>query len=321
MNAKKLASLYMAKQAAGWGKLPKGWTKESVKKFWKTLTGEVKHKVTKCIKEMEGKIDDPGAFCASCADMVEGSTDWRKGPRKKSASSWSSRASHSVTAEEVFNRLQMLPGIKSVEINDEWKDGYYSFRVNVKPDGALSIRPTARGGYVKAWKISNMKSFLSIIRRSCNSFGIHIDRLEAPARVSEYRDPIARRNREPVLTGYRDTGILLDFYVGDMVKVARPVMLLTQQDRKKLPPLYSQEDVKDPIVWVKFFNPYGSGTWYAMEFDGKDTFFGYVKGLGDDELGYFSLREMSSLRGPGGMQGIERDMYFKPCPLSQAKRK
>jgi hypothetical protein len=52
-----------------------------VEKFWETMTGDVKHKVTKCIKEMDGKIDDPGAFCASLADKVEGK-DWRS---KKSA--------------------------------------------------------------------------------------------------------------------------------------------------------------------------------------------------------------------------------------------
>lgn len=53
-----------------WENLPKGWTKESVKKFWKSLTGDVKHKVTKCIKQMEGKIDNPAAFCNSLSTMV-----------------------------------------------------------------------------------------------------------------------------------------------------------------------------------------------------------------------------------------------------------
>lgn len=74
-------------QAAGWSKLPKGWTQESVDKFWGTLTGDSKHKVTKCIERMKDKpgFDDPGAFCASLADQVEGSTDWRKGPRDKKA--------------------------------------------------------------------------------------------------------------------------------------------------------------------------------------------------------------------------------------------
>lgn len=63
--------------AAPWSNLPKGWTDASVKKFWDTLTGDVKHKVTKCIKKMEGSgMDDPGAFCASLADKVEGK-EWR----------------------------------------------------------------------------------------------------------------------------------------------------------------------------------------------------------------------------------------------------
>lgn len=71
--ARKLVAL--TKQAEGWSKLPKGWTQESVKKFWDKLTGDRKHKVTACIKKMEGKMDDPGAFCASLADMMD--PGWR----------------------------------------------------------------------------------------------------------------------------------------------------------------------------------------------------------------------------------------------------
>jgi hypothetical protein len=53
------------------GPLPKGWTDASRKKFWDSLTsGAPKHKVTQCIKRMEGKVSDPGAFCASLADRV-----------------------------------------------------------------------------------------------------------------------------------------------------------------------------------------------------------------------------------------------------------
>jgi len=91
--------------------------------------------------------------------------------------------------------------------------------------------------------------------------------------------------------------------------------LLTEDIRKKIPPLYSQENVKDPIVHVKFFTPWTQWTWYATEFDGKDIFFGWVVGL-EKELGYFSLSEMESVRGPGGIM-IERDMYFDPKPLSE----
>lgn len=62
---------------SGWENLPKGWTEESVQKFWDSLTGDRKHRVTRCISKMEDKIDNPGAFCASLADKVEG-PGWRK---------------------------------------------------------------------------------------------------------------------------------------------------------------------------------------------------------------------------------------------------
>lgn len=64
------------KTSKGWDSKPQGWTEKSLKKFWESLTGDVKKKVTRCIKEMEGKVDDPGAFCASARDRVEGK-GWR----------------------------------------------------------------------------------------------------------------------------------------------------------------------------------------------------------------------------------------------------
>lgn len=97
------------------------------------------------------------------------------------------------------------------------------------------------------------------------------------------------------------------------------MMLLTAEIRKKLPKLYSQEKVKDPIVWVKFFVPWNRWTFFATEFDGKDTFFGYIVGH-EKELGYFSLKELQSVKGPGGLT-IERDRYFRPTLLSVVKAK
>jgi Protein of unknown function (DUF2958) len=99
----------------------------------------------------------------------------------------------------------------------------------------------------------------------------------------------------------------------------RPV-LLTQKDRKSFPSIYSREADEDPIVRVKFFTPDANATWFALEFDGVDEFFGWAC-LGDvemGELGYFSLSELQEIRGPMGLP-VERDMYFKPCPLSEAK--
>ena len=114
--------------------------------------------------------------------------------------------------------------------------------------------------------------------------------------------------------------------------------LLTKEILKSLPALYSQENVADPEVVVKFFSPWSSWTWYATEgspvcgecgnYDctdpkhgqaGKDfMFFGLVDG-DDAELGYFSLEELEGIRGPVGLK-IERDLYWKPTPLSEVQK-
>ncbi|MDD5599733.1 MAG: DUF2958 domain-containing protein [Victivallaceae bacterium] len=82
-------------------------------------------------------------------------------------------------------------------------------------------------------------------------------------------------------------------------------------------PYYSQSQIKDPFVPVKFFNPCGSGTWFILEYDPETkTAFCYVEGMGHDELGSVSLEEMEALKLPFGLT-IERDLYFKPCRLSE----
>jgi hypothetical protein len=58
-------------EAEPWGRLPKGWTQESLRKMWKSLTGDRKHKVTACAKKMAGKVSDPWAFCASLVRKVK----------------------------------------------------------------------------------------------------------------------------------------------------------------------------------------------------------------------------------------------------------
>lgn len=85
--------------------------------------------------------------------------------------------------------------------------------------------------------------------------------------------------------------------------------LLTTEIRQTLPSLKSTEALgMDAPIIVKFFTPTSNWTWYATEFDGDDMFFGLVDGL-EKELGYFSLRELESVRGPYGV-AIERDLYF-----------
>jgi hypothetical protein len=92
--------------------------------------------------------------------------------------------------------------------------------------------------------------------------------------------------------------------------------LLTKEIRRRLPPLYSSERGRDPIVQVKFFSPWSDWTWYATEFDGEDLFFGLVEGF-ETEWGYFSLSEMESVCVFGGVPAIERDMWFDPTPISK----
>lgn len=95
--------------------------------------------------------------------------------------------------------------------------------------------------------------------------------------------------------------------------------LLTPELRAQLPDLYAQDGNPDAIAYVKFFTPDGNWTWYASEFDGEDTFFGLVQGF-EEELGYFSLSELQSTRTPLGL-AIERDLHFKPTPISQLRQR
>jgi hypothetical protein len=92
--------------------------------------------------------------------------------------------------------------------------------------------------------------------------------------------------------------------------------LLTEEIRKQLPPLYSQDGKGGKaIAYAKFFSPSSNWTFYATEFDGEDTFFGLVEGF-EKELGYFSLSELESVRGPMGLP-IERDLYWQPKMLEE----
>ena len=88
--------------------------------------------------------------------------------------------------------------------------------------------------------------------------------------------------------------------------------LMTAELEKRFAQVGSQEEVKDPVIIAKFFNPMGAGTWYATEYDSENKmFFGYVSIFGgiEDEWGYFSMTELESYESPYGT-GIERDLYW-----------
>ena len=95
------------------------------------------------------------------------------------------------------------------------------------------------------------------------------------------------------------------------------MQLLTAELRAQLPPLYSQEKNKDPIVHLKIFCPWSNWTWFVTEGEPDEDdfrFFGYVCGF-DEEWGYFVLSELESAHGPAGL-AIERDIHSSLNPIS-----
>jgi len=105
----------------------------------------------------------------------------------------------------------------------------------------------------------------------------------------------------------------------------RGMKLLTDEIRKKLPPLYAQ-DGKDgkAVAFVKYFTPSSSWTWLVLEGEPVQDeaqqeidfkFFGLVYGH-EREFGYFLLSELEEVQGPMGLP-IERDLYWQPKTLEE----
>jgi len=92
------------------------------------------------------------------------------------------------------------------------------------------------------------------------------------------------------------------------------MMLMTKEIERKIPALYSTEDIpaEDKEIAVKFFCPWSNWTWYAVEGekeeDGDWLFFGLVEGF-EKEWGYWKLSDLTEIKGPFGLK-IERDRHF-----------
>jgi len=105
----------------------------------------------------------------------------------------------------------------------------------------------------------------------------------------------------------------------------RGMKLLTEEIRKILSPLYSQDGKGGKaIAYLKLFTPDSSFTWWITEGspikdeNGAEVdfhFFGLVEGQ-CKELGYISLKELEEVRGPMGLP-IERDLYWQPKTLEE----
>ena len=97
------------------------------------------------------------------------------------------------------------------------------------------------------------------------------------------------------------------------------VLLLTKELRKQFPKLYATEGIptEEKKVIAKFFTPDSNWTFYAVEFDQDDTFFGLVDGF-EREWGYFSLKELQGIRGKFGLP-VERDRHFGQPKIKDIK--
>lgn len=80
-------------------------------------------------------------------------------------------------------------------------------------------------------------------------------------------------------------------------------------------PLYSTEEIKvlEKEIVVKYFNPYGVGTWLIVEGqeqeDGDFLLFGLCY-LTEWELGYITLKQLEEIRDNKQYMSVERDLYL-----------
>jgi len=88
----------------------------------------------------------------------------------------------------------------------------------------------------------------------------------------------------------------------------------TMEQLNMLPQLYETENIppEDKIVLLHFTA--NECHWYVIEWDGKDTFFGYVLLNGwsqNAEFGYFNLSELIEVK-VGGWLEIVNDPFWIP---------
>lgn len=93
------------------------------------------------------------------------------------------------------------------------------------------------------------------------------------------------------------------------------MMMITKEIEKNIPALYATDGQADDVrkVAAKFFAPWSNWTWFVFEGEKMDNgdweFFGLVDGS-EKEFGYFTLSQLTEIRGPAGLR-IERDRHFE----------
>lgn len=93
-----------------------------------------------------------------------------------------------------------------------------------------------------------------------------------------------------------------------------PQKLLTKAMIKNIPMLYTTEHqpMGERMVTAKFFHPLTKFTYYVLEFDGNNTFFGICKRAGV-ELDYITLADLRNMRILGLI--AERDLSWEPTKV------
>lgn len=95
-----------------------------------------------------------------------------------------------------------------------------------------------------------------------------------------------------------------------------------------IPKLYAQDGFNDPVVFAQVFLAEGRWTFYILEYDHiapddtPDLMFGYLLsplGPDCDELCYMTLEQIAELRSPTLNLPVERDLWFRPRPLSEIR--
>ncbi|KWV43840.1 single-stranded DNA endonuclease [Rhizobium altiplani] len=96
------------------------------------------------------------------------------------------------------------------------------------------------------------------------------------------------------------------------------MILLTPELRAQLIRNNVEAREADHIPVVKWFTPWANATWLVTEMEPDGRCFGLCDvGQGTPELGYVSVEELESIKGPFGLT-IERDLHFRPTrPLSE----
>lgn len=95
--------------------------------------------------------------------------------------------------------------------------------------------------------------------------------------------------------------------------------LMPRYIAETVPALYATEEEDDPIARARLFSYLSGWTWLVTEYDPESgDAFGLVRGF-EEEWGYFSIREMEELNRSRGFNAIERDLYFEPKPVSEAR--